>query len=97
MRGRFGRETDQRDELFLPKSWPRWTLRKFVSLPVRHPPTPETSPGSVCPVCLILPAGQGIQAVPAWRRGVGPGPAATALARLIGAAGADPPTVLGKP
>jgi pilus assembly protein CpaF len=48
-------------------------------------------------VCLILPAGQGIQAVPAWRRGVGPGPAATALARLIAAAGFEPPTVLGKP
>jgi pilus assembly protein CpaF len=48
-------------------------------------------------VCLILPAGQGIQAVPAWRRGAGPGPAATALARLIGAAGVEPPTALGKP
>ena len=48
-------------------------------------------------VCLILPAGPGIQSVPAWRRATGPGPAATALARLITAAGVDPPTVLGRP
>jgi pilus assembly protein CpaF len=48
-------------------------------------------------VCLILPAGHGIQSVPAWRRATGPGPAATALARLITAAGVDPPTVLGRP
>jgi pilus assembly protein CpaF len=48
-------------------------------------------------VCLILPAGPGIQAVPAWRRGSGPGPAATALAQLISAAGVVPPTVLREP
>jgi pilus assembly protein CpaF len=48
-------------------------------------------------VCVILAAGSGIQAVPAWRRASGPGPAATALAQLIAAAGVAPPTVLSAP
>jgi pilus assembly protein CpaF len=48
-------------------------------------------------VSLILPAGGGIQAVPAWRRDIGPGPAATALARLIASAAVPVPTVLGLP
>jgi pilus assembly protein CpaF len=46
-------------------------------------------------VCVILPSGGGIQAVPAWRRDSGPGPAATALARLIASAAVAVPTVLG--
>jgi pilus assembly protein CpaF len=48
-------------------------------------------------ICVFLPAGAGIQAVPAWRRGSGTGPAAAALAQLLRNAGVAPPTVLGEP
>ena len=48
-------------------------------------------------ICLILPTGGGIQAVPAWRRGSGPGPAAAALARLIASTAVPVPAVLGVP
>jgi pilus assembly protein CpaF len=48
-------------------------------------------------VCLLLPGGTAglVQAVTAWRRGRGPGPAATALARLLAARGVAPPVVVG--
>jgi pilus assembly protein CpaF len=47
-------------------------------------------------VCLLLPAGTArlIQAVPAWRRSTGPGPAALALALLLEARGCAVPPVL---
>jgi hypothetical protein len=45
VRGRFGRETDQRDDLLLPKGCPGWALRLIVSPPITHPPTPETKGG----------------------------------------------------
>jgi len=48
-------------------------------------------------VCLLLPGtGRGLlTAVPAWRRGTGPGPAAGALARLFTERGVAVPAVLG--
>jgi pilus assembly protein CpaF len=47
-------------------------------------------------VCVLLPTGQArlVQAVPAWRRETGAGPAATALARLLAARGVAVPPVL---
>jgi pilus assembly protein CpaF len=47
-------------------------------------------------VCLLLPGGPDrlVQSVPAWRREHGPGPAATALARLLEARGCPAPPVL---
>jgi pilus assembly protein CpaF len=48
-------------------------------------------------ICALIPGGPArlVQAVPAWRRGAGPGPAAIALARLLAARGVPPPAVLG--
>ena len=48
-------------------------------------------------VCVLLPtAGRGfVQAVPAWRRGAGAGPAADTLARLLVERGVAVPPVLG--
>ena len=47
-------------------------------------------------VCLLLAAGPArlVQAVPAWRRGTGPGPAAAALGQLLAARGVAVPPVL---
>jgi pilus assembly protein CpaF len=47
-------------------------------------------------VCVLLPGGgrRLVTAVPAWRRGVGLGPAALALARLLADRGVAPPPVL---
>jgi pilus assembly protein CpaF len=49
-------------------------------------------------ICVLLAAGPArlVQAVPAWRRDCGAGPAAGALARLLAARGAPVPTVLGE-
>lgn len=48
-------------------------------------------------ICLLLPAGPArlVQAVPAWRRDSGAGPAATALARLLRSRAVAPPSILG--
>jgi pilus assembly protein CpaF len=48
-------------------------------------------------ICLLLAAGPArlVQAVPAWRREGGPGPAATALANLLASRGVAAPAVLG--
>lgn len=48
-------------------------------------------------VCLLLAAGpdRQIQAVTAWRRDTGPGPAAGALAQLLATRGVTPPPALG--
>jgi pilus assembly protein CpaF len=48
-------------------------------------------------ICVLLPTGGArlVQAVPAWRRRTGPGPAATALGRLLASRGVAPPEVLG--
>lgn len=48
-------------------------------------------------VCLLLPAGPErlVTVVPAWVRGHGPGPAATALARMIASRGVPVPPGLG--
>jgi len=50
-------------------------------------------------ICLLLPAGPArfVHAMTAWRRDSGPGPAATALARLIAEAGIRPPSILALP
>jgi pilus assembly protein CpaF len=50
-------------------------------------------------VCLLLPSGSQrlVTAVPAWRRGAGPGPAALALARLLAGRGVPPPKLLRGP
>src|SRR6266508_971659 len=47
-------------------------------------------------VCLLLPHGPHrlVAAVPAWRRGVGTGPAALALARMLADRGVTPPPAL---
>jgi pilus assembly protein CpaF len=47
-------------------------------------------------ICVLLAGGPArlVQAVPAWRRDAGPGPAAAALARLLEARGVTPPDVL---
>lgn len=48
-------------------------------------------------ICLLMPAGTSrlVQAVTAWRRDTGPGPATTALARLLTTRGVAPPAALG--
>jgi pilus assembly protein CpaF len=50
-------------------------------------------------VCLLLPAGPSriVASVSAWRRETGPGPAASALAQLVSAAGVRPPSILAMP
>jgi pilus assembly protein CpaF len=56
-----------------------------------------TSAGRVIDeVCLLLPSPESrlVSAVPAWRRGYGAGPAATALAALLTRRGVTPPPVL---
>jgi pilus assembly protein CpaF len=47
-------------------------------------------------VCLLLPAGPErlVTAVPAWRYGVGPGPAAARLARMLAERGVPAPGLL---
>jgi pilus assembly protein CpaF len=47
-------------------------------------------------VCLLLPSTESrlVRAIPAWRRGQGPGPAATALANLLVRRGVTPPPAL---
>jgi pilus assembly protein CpaF len=63
-----------------------------VVVQVRTTPTGRV----VDEVCLLLPSTQPrlVAAVPAWRRGAGPGPAATALADLLLRRGVTPPAVL---
>jgi pilus assembly protein CpaF len=48
-------------------------------------------------ICVLVPAGRArlVRAVAAWRRDTGPGPAATALARLLALRGVAPPECLG--
>jgi pilus assembly protein CpaF len=48
-------------------------------------------------ICLLLPSGpeRQVQAVTAWRRDTGPGPAAAALAHMLAARGVPPPPALG--
>jgi pilus assembly protein CpaF len=50
-------------------------------------------------VCLLLPAGPArlVQAVPAWRRRTGRGPAATALGQLLATRGVAVPPALEDP
>ena len=50
-------------------------------------------------ICLLTPGGPAhlVQAVTAWRRGTGTGPAGPALAALLAARGLTPPPVLGGP
>jgi pilus assembly protein CpaF len=50
-------------------------------------------------ICLLLPGGPErlVTAIPAWRRGRGPGPAAAALGQLIAARGVPVPELLAAP
>jgi pilus assembly protein CpaF len=49
-------------------------------------------------VCLLLPTGHSrlVNAVTAWRRDSGPGPAAAVLARMLAARGVATPACLGR-
>src|SRR5689334_21687330 len=70
VRGRLGRETDQRDEFLLPKGCARWALRQLVSLPIRHPPYPRDRP----PAGLGATPQRSTSAVPAGASTAGRGP-----------------------
>jgi pilus assembly protein CpaF len=50
-------------------------------------------------VCVLVPdpSTHLVEAVTAWRRGAGPGPAAAALARLLAGRGVTPPRLLSAP
>jgi pilus assembly protein CpaF len=67
-----------------------------VVLHLRRSTRGQRSIRSLTDVCLLLPAGPQrlVIAVPAWRQGHGPGPAAPQLAAMIAEHGVTPPRVL---